>query len=133
MESDPSSVHMLDEPQMLAALKGAPWLKLPVVGSWLLANDLLVGPPVWAEKVGVLSSQDRRDILTYLMPRAGLGSFFPSTLLLALEPGRYSIATWDSKTRQAVGIEIATASPLVCGPPCNGFPLFLVIRCVHED
>lgn len=120
-------VRHLDSSSILKLIKDAPWLELPA-GAVALANGIIATPPAWTEAAGALSSADGRLVLVYLRPRKGVTAFFPSTLVLTLKAGRYSISTWDSTTRARIGLEIATASPLVCGPPCQGSPLFLVIQ-----
>ncbi|MDP3178324.1 MAG: hypothetical protein Q8M76_10505 [Spirochaetaceae bacterium] len=107
--------------------ENAPWLELRLEDdSWTGDNGLFLGLPQWLSEAGILSSPDRRWVV-YLKPREGRASYFPATLLLRLAAGRYSILTWDCERASAAGIEVASAPPLVCSPPCSGSPLVLVI------
>jgi len=99
----------------------------PVREGWELANGLLLRVPAWTAGVGLLAAPAGGEFLLYLRPRGGQPSYFPATLALGLEPGRYSVETRECGAAGASGVEVASAPPLVCSPPCSGLPLTLVI------
>jgi len=96
-------------------------------GLWTLRNELFRSLPFWAASAGLLEGPAESGIVLYLGAREGLPGYFPSVLVLDLAVGRYSVRTWDVGRSSFTGSEIATASPLVCGPPCDGSDLVIRI------
>ncbi len=92
-------------------------------GTWSLANGLIGRLPDWVGVAGLLAGADGEGYLLYLGPSSRPGRLFPSAVTLRLGPGRYSVETWDAGARAVVGLETASAPPLVCGPPASGFQL----------
>ncbi len=91
--------------------------------AWGLANGLIERLPDWVASAGLLAGADGEGYLLYLGPSSRPGRLFPSAVTLRLGPGRYSVETWDAGARAVVGLETASAPPLVCGPPASGFQL----------
>lgn len=115
-------------PNASLAREREPWLALGLDGdSWRSDSGLLGRMPPWLAEAGALASPSRR-YLAYLKPAAGLESYFPSTLVLRVEAGRYSVQTWDCGLASRTGLEIASAPPLVCSPPCSGSALVVIIE-----
>lgn len=94
---------------------------------WSLANDLIIRVPDWIAAAGLLAAPVGRGFLAYLKPKAGASSYFPATVVLRFQAGHYSIESRECGDSRSAGIEIASAPPLVCSPPCSGRPLLLVI------
>lgn len=105
------------------------WLSLDLEDdSWRSANERLLETPFWTERAGILRSARGLGCVVYLEAQTGLADYFPSALTLDLEPGRYAVETWDCGRMARTGVEVATASPLVCGPPCSGDSLAVWVR-----
>lgn len=68
-----------------------------------------------AAEIGALGAAGG-PVLLWLDPRAEGGSA-PRQLVLDLPAGRYRAEYWDVAERRLAGVEIATAAPLVLGPP----------------
>ncbi|MBN2873885.1 MAG: hypothetical protein JXM71_02225 [Spirochaetales bacterium] len=97
-------------------------------GSWVLANELIRELPAWTKRAGLLASRSGDEFIVYLDPERALPSYFPATLTLDVGKGRYSVESRRCGRAEPVGLEVATAAPLVCGVPCSGTPMALLLR-----
>lgn len=97
-------------------------------GAWLDERALLARLPAWVGRAACLRPARGGPELVYLEPRAGQASGFPSSVVIRMETGRYAVRTWDPGLGAYAGSEVASASPLVCGPPCSGGSVFLEIE-----
>ena len=103
------------------------------------AASSILSIPAWAGATGAIgfrelpasagSSAGRLALLVvWIEPRPQPAPGFPSQLALDLPAGRYAILSYDAEKRLAVGSEIASAPPVVCGPPFDGAAVVVLVR-----
>ncbi|MFA6366494.1 MAG: hypothetical protein WCX13_04840 [Candidatus Hydrogenedentales bacterium] len=83
--------------------------------------------PGWPGELGILAASGNQDdrYLLWLGSRAGMEG--RRQLILYPPPGRYRIEYWTKGDGRLEGVEIATSTPLVLGPPGDG-PYIVLIR-----
>lgn len=97
-------------------------------GAWLDQGALVRRVAPWVGRAACLRPARGGTLILYLAPGPGQVSSFPNSVVLDLEPGRYALRTWDLVLGAYTGNEVASASPLVCGPPCSGGPIVVEIE-----
>jgi hypothetical protein len=83
--------------------------------------------PGWPGEFGILAASGNQGdrYLLWLGSRAGMEG--RRQLVLYPPPGRYRIEYWTKGDGRLEGVEIATSTPLVLGPPGDG-PYIVLIR-----
>lgn len=103
------------------------------------AESLILSIPAWAGARGaILFSEPTPSagssaslpalLVVWIEPRPQAAPGFPSQLALDLPAGRYSILTYDSGKRLAIGSETACGRPVLCGPPFDGAAVAVLVR-----
>lgn len=102
--------------------------ELDAVDNWADSAPSLRSVPQWAGEAGAILSRGSGNILVWLAPRDGRPAAFPSQLVMDRgTPGSCFVTTWDTGKSLISGAEVCSGSPLVAGPPFDGFPLVVAI------